>query len=197
MPSKRIGNEELLVERFVDCFDKLGDEMVALDDSLPVDWQLATGDRDEYGWRRWRPIKVTTDSSFLEPIYSKLPARFPPLFERLILSYRWHEIDLHFYRLLANPPGPDLIGLLHEMSGSPDMWRCLLEKGYVQFGRGPDMNFDAVCFDLSSRKKNRDCRVVQIDHEQILCNNRVKVLSEIAPSFEQLVMKTIEEANRI
>jgi hypothetical protein len=72
-----------------------------------------------------------------------------------------------------------------------------LEKGYVQFGRGPDMNFDAVCFDLSSRKRNRDCRVVQIDHEQILCNNRVKVLSEIAPSFEQLLMKTIEESNRI
>jgi hypothetical protein len=57
MPSKRIGNEELLVERFIDCFDKLGDEMVALDDSLPVDWQLATGDRDEYGWRRWRQPK--------------------------------------------------------------------------------------------------------------------------------------------
>ena len=165
MPSKRVANEESLVDRFIACFDKLGDEMVVLAGSVPSDWQLATGDRDEYGRRRWRPIRVNTELSLLDPIYSKLPARFPPIFERLVLSYRWAEIDLHSHRLLANPPGPDLNGLLQQMSGSPAMWSCLLQAGYIQFGKGPDFNFDAICFDTRSQKKNRDCMIVRIDHE--------------------------------
>jgi hypothetical protein len=36
MPSKRLASEELLVERFVSCFDKLGDEMVDRLHQLPT-----------------------------------------------------------------------------------------------------------------------------------------------------------------
>lgn len=40
----------------------------------------------------WRPIRVDTDPSALDPIYARLPARFPELFERLLLTYRWAEV---------------------------------------------------------------------------------------------------------
>jgi hypothetical protein len=95
-----------LVERFVASFEKL-DEMTARDhDSVAC--QLATGDPNQFGYKRWQPTKVDAKPELLEPIYSKLPARFPPTFERLVLSYRWAEIDLQSCRLLANPPGRDL-----------------------------------------------------------------------------------------
>lgn len=187
-------HEMLLVERFIASFEKL-DEMTAHEHFDPVAWQLAVGDSDQFGCKRWRPIKVNTELEWLERIYSKLPARFPPLFERLVLSFRWAEIDLQSYRLLANPPGPDLSGLLQQMSKDRTLWNCLLRAGYIQFGKGPDMDYDPICFDISSRKKNRDCRVVKIDHEQILCNHRVKVIAELAPSFEQLILRTIDKAN--
>lgn len=58
------------------------------------------------------------------------------------------------------------------------------------------MDYDPVCFDISVRN-NRDYRVVKIDHEEILCNYRVKVVSEIAPSFRALVLQTIEHAETI
>ncbi len=58
------------------------------------------------------------------------------------------------------------------------------------------MDYDPVCFDMNSRKKNREMRVVKIDHEEILCNYRVKVVAELAPSFEALVLQTIEAANK-
>jgi hypothetical protein len=35
---------------------------------------------------------------------------------------------------------------------------------------------------------------VKIDHEEILCNNRVKVVAELALGFEELVRQTIESA---
>jgi hypothetical protein len=131
----------------------------------------------------------------LEAIYAKLPARFPRLYEKLVLTYRWAEVDLQSCRLLANPPGNDLTGLLAQISKDPAFWNTLRGAGYIQFGNGPDIDYDPVCFDLSARKKNGDCRIVKIDHEEILCNNRLKVVSEIASTFEDLTQRTIETAN--
>jgi hypothetical protein len=186
------GYEELL-EHFVASFEKL-DEMTAVEEIDPVAWQLGIDGADEYGWKKWRPIKVKTPPSALEPIYAKLPARFPRLYEALVLSYRWAEVDLGTYRLLANPPGQDLSGLLNEMSNAPALWNALLPAGFVPFGKGPDIDYDQVCFDIKTRRHGGECRIVKIDHEEILCNNRVKVVAEVAPNFVQLVMATIERA---
>ena len=76
------------------------------------------------------------------------------------------------------------------------LWETLIPNGYIQFGKGSDMDYDPVCFDISSRK-NRDYRIVKIDHEEILCNYRIKVVSEIAPSFRALVLQTIERAETV
>ena len=178
-----------LIDRFVATFEK-ADEMIAYDTD-PIAQELAVGEPDEYGFRRWRPKKVKTDPSALDEIYSKLPARFPALFERLVLSYRWAEVYLPDYTLLANPPGADLSGLLAKISKDPAIWDLLSRSGYIQFGKGPDMDYDPVCFDLTSRKKGGESRIVKPDHEEILCNDRLKIVAELAPSFERLVSETI------
>jgi hypothetical protein len=184
---------ELLIERFVASFGRF-DELSAWKDLNPIAWQLRTGETDELGRSKWRPEKLITDNSLLEPLYARLPARFPVLYERLVLSYRWAEVDLRSYRLLANPPGPDLAGLLNQMSRDPAFWASLLPAGYIQFGKGSDIDYDPVCFEVKSRKKNyRECRIVKIDHEEILCRNRVKVVAELAPSFEHLLRKTLAQ----
>jgi hypothetical protein len=97
---------------------------------------------------------------------------------------------------MANPPGPDFKEFFREISRDPGLWEALIRAGYIRFGKGPDMDYDPVCFDMNSRKKNREMRVVKIDHEEILCNFRIKVVAELAPSFEALVLQTIEAANR-
>jgi hypothetical protein len=131
----------------------------------------------------------------LDALYARLPARFPPLYEKLVLSYRWAQVYLPSFSLLANPPGPDLGSLLKEITRDKGLWESLDPAGYIQFGRGPDIDYDPVCFDIKSRTKNKDYRIVKIDHEEILCNWRVKVVAEVAPSFEKLVQQTIESAN--
>lgn len=192
MPSNR-ERQALLVESLIASFDKL-DDMTVFEKIDPIGWQLVTAGTDQYGFRQWTPLKTETATSALDPLYAKLPAPFPRLFERLVLSYRWAEVDLQSYTLLANPPGPDLSGLLREMSRDPHLWKALLPAGYVPFGRGPDVEYDPVCFDIKSRKKNRDYSVVKIDHEEILCNDRIRVVAELAPSFEELVRRTIVTA---
>lgn len=185
-----------LIENFVASFEKL-DDMLVVDEYLdPIGWQLGFAEPDEHGFKTWRPRKVETPAQALEAIYAKLPARFPRLYEKLVLTYRWEEVDLGLYRLIANPPGEDLSGLLVQISKDPALWNALRIAGYIQFGKGPDLDYDPVCFDLKARKKNGDCRIVKIDHEEILCNNRLKVVSEIAPSFEDLMQHTIETASK-
>jgi hypothetical protein len=183
--------DELLLERFIASFEKM-DELIAWDDD-PIAQELAVGNPNQLGFRHWRPVPVNTPAYLLDPLYAKLPARLPKLYERLVLSYRWAEVHLKTFTILANPPGRDLSGLLQQMSRDPALWNVLLPTGYIPFGKGPDMDYDPVCFDIKSRNKNAECRIIKIDHEEILCNNRVKLVGELTPSFRELVLRTIAQ----
>jgi len=191
-----MSDREHLLEQFIATFAKL-DDMSTAEDLDPIAWQLTAGEPDEYGWKNWQPMKVSAAPSLLGKLYARLPAPFPPLFESLVLSYRWAEVDLQSCRLLANPPGPDLNGLLHEISKDSGLWDALLPAGYIQFGRGPDLDYDPVCFDIKSRNRDGDYKIVKIDHEEILCNYRVKVVGELAPNFAELMLETIRRAARV
>jgi hypothetical protein len=194
MSVKEQNRRQELIDRFVSSFEKL-DEMTAFPHET-IALQFATSEPDEYGGLHWRPKKLQTNSAALQAVYAYLPARFPPLFEQLLLSYRWAEIDLVDYRLLPNPLGPGLLGFLEQMSHDRAIWNALIPAGYVQFGKGADMDYDPVCLDISSPRKNRDYRIVKIDHERILCFGRIKVVAEVASSFEDLVLRTIDRGSK-
>lgn len=109
--------DELLAE-FVGTFGKFV-ELAEYAEIYPIVAELAIGQPDELGQTHWRPARVDTENRCLEPLYGKLPGRFPPLYERLVLTYRWADVDLGRYTLLANPPGPDLSRLLIGISRDP------------------------------------------------------------------------------
>jgi hypothetical protein len=183
-----------LLEKFVNSFEKL-DEMSCFSDLDPIAYELRSEEQDEFGRFRWRVVPSATNRSALDQLYAQLPARFPPLYEQLVLSYRWAEVDLGSFRLVANLPGADLSGLLREISKDKGLWDALMPAGYIQFGKGPDVDYDPVCFEIKSRNKTGDYRIVKIDHEEILCNCRIKVVAELASDFVELVLQTIGRAD--
>lgn len=125
----------------------------------------------------------------LEELHTHLPARLPPLYQRLILEYYWPELKLGELRLLANPAGRDLRGLLLEMKRDRVFWTELLPRGWIQIGKGPDLCYDPVCFDIRRRTKDGDYRVVQLDHEALLCNLQIREVAMLAPTFRELLEK--------
>lgn len=151
-------------------------------------------DFDEYGREPWQVFPVTTGPTALDSLHAALPGPPPPLYQRLVLSYRWPQLDIGICTLLANPAGPDLSGLLAQMQGDQGLWDELAPGGYVPFARAPGGNYDPVCFGTRHRDRSGDCRVVRIDHEQILCNRRVRVVDDPAPSFRALVEATLQRA---
>ena len=59
-----------LIEQFIASFEKL-DEMAGFPEIHPLIRQLAVGSTDSYGGLRWRPMKMHTDASQLEPLRAK------------------------------------------------------------------------------------------------------------------------------
>ena len=183
---------ESLLSRFIASWPVF-DDMIAREHIDQIESTFGYGEVDGHGKRRWKPAKVESNRSLLDPVYAELPAKFPRLFECLVLSYRWPEVDLGLFTLMANPMGPDLKGMLVR---DRHLSETLIPAGFTQFGKGPGGDYDPVCFDASVRKKSRNYRIVKIDHEEILCNYRLKIVAELAPTFESLVMRVIEAAEK-
>ena len=180
-----------LLERFVDKFGELSG-LRFYPDTDPVAREFSTGKNDTYDLEEnWKPVRISTDVSALESLQSRLPARLPKLFERLLLNFRWAEVDLDLYTLTANPLGNDLSRWLSEASRDKFLWNFHLRSGYIPFAKGHDMDYYRIRFETKSRKKGDECRIVKIDHEEVLCNERIKIVSELAPSFRSLVERTI------
>jgi len=62
--------------------------------------------------------------------------------------------------------------------------KVLLPAGYLQIGNPDDSSYDPVCFDTN---KKGECQIVRIDHEEILCRSRIRVVKVIAASFLELI----------
>ncbi len=123
------------------------------------------------------PRLVIAGREIFDPLYGKLPGRFPPLFEQLVTGFAWdEETDLGPLRLLPNPSGSDLSGLKEAIFRDPGFVEALLPAGHIPFALGPDG--EAVCFDSERRRSDRDCPIVLVLRE---------VVEEIFPSFRALI----------
>ena len=81
-------------------------------------------------------FEFASDKSWLSPLTSRLPARFPPLYEQLILSYRWeHEVELGCLRLLPNPGTSDFAGITEVIFRDKGLVESLIPGGFIQFGK--------------------------------------------------------------
>ena len=116
------------------------------------------------------------------------------MYEKLILSFRWAEVELDCYDLLANESGKDTLLLFLTLLNDRGLYDALLPNGYFQFARGLGGDYDPVCFDFRNRRKNGDCRIVRIDHEAILRFGRIEEVEELAPNFRTLVLNTISRS---
>jgi hypothetical protein len=129
-------------------------------------------------------IRPEDNLARMHALEGKLPKRLPQSFATLLSKYSFPSFNAGGITFFGW--GPDRM----EFSGSAlpakgSLSELLLPAGYVQIGRPDTGDFDAVCFKLSTNQ-NREYRIVQADHEEILCNFRVTIRRELCPSFRKL-----------
>lgn len=75
----------------------------------------------------------------------------------------------------------------------PAIWQTTRQAGFTYVGRPDPVNYDPICF--RPTKSNREPPIVQLDHEKIFINKRIKIVKEIAPSFISLVERLTSDGS--
>src|SRR5262245_1600491 len=99
-----MNTQRKLAEKFISCFEIVAVNLDFFEDLDPIPAKRIVGPADTYGQRHWRPLRTRTEATALEPLYAKLAARFPALYEKSVLSHRRADVDLQDFTLLVNPP---------------------------------------------------------------------------------------------
>jgi hypothetical protein len=184
-----------LVETFVGTFHVLDDLMLSRGEHHSGDINSLLVTPWDHDLSEWRPRPIQSLSAGLGDLYREIGGAMPPLFEQLVLSFAWAQVDLGRVRLIENlPPIPE--SLSRAIREDRTLFSTLSKNSFAQFGRAPEMNYDPVCFDLSRRDAKGDCPVVRFDHEAILNHNKLVRVAEIAPSFERLIELIIADSRR-
>jgi len=140
------------------------------------------------------PIQGAENTSRLRRFEEKLPKRLPQSFQSFLSRYSFPEFDVLGITLFAWDS--DLNPYIEEASAAKDsLSEFLLPAGFVQVGRTDAGGFDAICFDFNDPAQNREYRIVQVDHEDILCNSKVRVVATPWPSFIGLVQNTLSASD--
>jgi hypothetical protein len=131
-------------------------------------------------------VQPEDNLSRLHDLEAKLPKRLPPSFESFLSRYSFQSFDASGISFFAWGPGStELLEVASPQKRS--LSELLLPAGYFQIGRPDTGSFDAVCFDMNTQKQNREYRIVLADHEEILCNSKVKIRSELWASFRKFL----------
>jgi hypothetical protein len=132
------------------------------------------------------PIRQEDNLSRLTAFEQKLPRRIPQSFESFLARYSFAAFDVLGITLFGWDS--DLNKYIVEAAAPKNsLSELLIPAGYVQIGRPDTGDFDAICFDLNRQVQNREYRIVQVDHEDILCNWKVRVTGERWPSFVKFI----------
>ena len=83
------------------------------------------------------------------------------------------------------------MALSSRITADPILFEVLFSHGLIQFGRAAGGSYDPICFDARRRRTDGDMPIVRLEHEAILCNERLGDSWEVARSFRLLVESVI------
>ena len=137
-------------------------------------------------WYDWR-IQPISNAPWIESLEQKLPTRLPSSFHYFVTHYRYANFEVGDISFFPNTGEDTYDELVIAMFQDVYMSPFLLKNGLIQFGRRAGGHYDPICFDLKPKAQNREFPIVQIDHEEILCNSRLRVVGRISHSLPKFV----------
>lgn len=147
---------------------------------------------DLQGWFDWK-ISPSSANPWVGPLEEKLPRRFPAVFQILISRFRFCDFEVGPVMFYGNTGTEIFNELTRRVFADTNMSPALLRSGYLQFGQAAGGHYDPVCFAPRGLNSKNDSRIVRLDHEEILINNRIRVMSEIAPSLEAFIRQALQQ----
>ena len=140
-------------------------------------------------WFDWQIVR-STSTEWLTDLERRLPFRLPPTFRSLIARYLFPSFEvgpLTLYSVGVSDPDSTEMELKLAIFADSHISPFLLRNRLLPFARPADWSYDPVCFDLRNPSRKSEPPVLRIDHEEILCNNRLRVVELVSPRFHELI----------
>jgi hypothetical protein len=132
-------------------------------------------------------VAARTPPEWLAPFEQNLPFRPPPTYRSLLLRYRFPAFEVGTVKLFGNLDGESDDDLVVASTCDRVLSSVARGGGFIHFARPVTLNYDPICFDCRRRAKTGEAGIVRLDHEEILCNDAIRVVETIAPSFLELL----------
>ena len=153
-------------------------------DEVPLECVISTSD-DVVDWH----IVPSNGAPWLPEMEASFPFRLPRSFRSLIARYLFPAFEVSPLVLYSvGVRGPKSTGEEFRYAiFDAIIFPFLLDKGLLRFARPHDWSYDPVCFDFRKANRKSEPGVVRVDHEEILCNDRLRVIETISPVFHELM----------
>lgn len=129
----------------------------------------------------------------VEEFERMLGHRLPASFRDLVTRYAFRPFEWGPISFFGNPETYELFSLHIAVMRDQAIWQTTRQAGFTYFGRPDPVNYDPIC--LGPAQSNREPPVIQLNHEEILINRRIKVVKEVAPSFIALVERLTSDGS--
>jgi hypothetical protein len=139
----------------------------------------------------FQPIE---DAPWITELEQRLPKRLPVSFRSLVTRYSFAVFESGELAFFANMGTDDMDEMRVAIFEDRFIAQATLRSGYVQFARPAGGSYDPVCFDATRPVNNREFPIVRLDHEEILCNDRIHVSEKIADSFFRFAEEIVRSA---
>ena len=184
----------LTVRTVVDAFvDKINSGLRELQpcDEVPESLREASSERDGVpdSWTEWRIVSADNRER-IELLQDRIGRRFPPSFLDLVSRFSFPAFEHGPLLFFANHCEETFWDLSRKLFLDPTMSPALLSAGFIQIGNPMFYNYDPVCFDCNLGMS--EPRLVQLNHEAILCDSKIEIVREIAPSFIDILKGAVE-----
>ncbi len=133
------------------------------------------------------------EAPWIDKLQARLPQRLPVSFRSFVARYGFGCFEVGPLLIFGNRGVSSEYELSDVVFCDRALYPTLLASGQLQFGRPAGGSYDPVCFDATRRSKIGEHPIVQIDHEEVLCNSKIVVRTEIARSFFHFVNAVLEE----
>lgn len=173
-------NTDELIDNFV---NKLSSNYFKELDDNEVPPYLRVAAMNEYEYQG--KILKKDCTAWIDVLQSKLPFKLPPSYYSLVSRYAFPQFEYGSILLFANTGESVFYELAERVFSDKYLYPTLFANGLIEFGKAGHCAYDPICFDRKLGKM--ECPIVQIDHEEVLINERIKVIKEIAPSFIEFI----------
>ena len=177
------------IDRLINCFVEQVNmshrEPVSVDES-PA--SVLVGVPDDCGNSDWL-IKPYSDTYWITDLEKQLNMSLPYALRSLVSRYIFPAFDALGICFFANTPeGMDRHEFRTKLFDDQALCPMLLAHRYLRFAQPDLYNYDPICIDMN-HGSGIDGAIVRIDHEDILCFDKLTVTEVIAPSLVSLLTR--------